>query len=172
MRAAQITLVTVALVALGVWMGGMIALGAIAAPVVFKTVPAPTNADAMTVVFRRFDTLALACVALAGLVEVALAVLRRGRFAGLELARGGLVAVAGAAVLYVALAVSPRIEALHRAGAVRGQAGSAGGAGGAELDAIHATAERAGKLGLALGVALIALHAAGLARLRGSLKPD
>ena len=157
MHIARRTLVTVALVALGLWMGGMVALGAIAAPVVFGMVPAPTNADAMTVVFRRFDKLAVACVVAALAVEIGLALLRdreEGRkLVRLDLVRGGLVTLAAGAAAYVAMFVSPRIEALHQAGAVRHL-----GASGEELDAIHRVAERAGKLELALAIAIIALH--------------
>ena len=51
--------------AIGVWLGGLVALGAIAAPVVFAIVPMPASADAMTVVFRRFDLVAMACAAVA-----------------------------------------------------------------------------------------------------------
>jgi uncharacterized membrane protein len=161
MHIARRTLVTVALVALGLWMGGMVALGAIAAPVVFGMVPAPMNADAMTVVFRRFDKLAVACVVVALAVEVGLALLRDRKLTRLDMTRAGLVTLATGAALYVATFVSPRIEALHRAGAVRHL-----GASGEELDAIHRVAERAGKLELAVAIAVIALHVIALGRVQ------
>ena len=50
---------TVAVVALSIWVGGLVALGACAAPIVFKVVPAPLSGDAMGAVFRRFDGLAI-----------------------------------------------------------------------------------------------------------------
>ena len=43
--------------AAAVWLGGILVLGAIVAPIVFHEVPAPTSADAMTHVFLRFDRL-------------------------------------------------------------------------------------------------------------------
>src|SRR6202021_2412092 len=66
-----------ALVALAVWLGGFATLGAIVAPLVFGIVPAPASADAMTAVFRRFDSVSIVCAALVLLVEGAHAVLRR-----------------------------------------------------------------------------------------------
>ena len=152
-------LVTLALVALGLWMGGMVALGAIAAPVVFGMVPAPWSADAMTVVFRRFDKLAVACVIVVLAVEAALAMLRDRKIERLDLVRGALVTFAAAAAVYVAAVVSPRIEALHRGGAIRGL-----GSAGEELNAIHQVAERAGKVELFLAIAVIALHIASFTR--------
>ncbi len=159
MHIVRPALVTLALVALGLWMGGMVALGAIAAPVVFGMVPAPTSADAMTVVFRRFDKLAVACVIVVLAVEAALAALRDRKIDRADLLRGGLATAAAAAAVYVAAFVSPRIEALHRGGAIRGL-----GSSGAELNAIHQVAERAGKAELLLAIGVIALHVAALVR--------
>lgn len=156
---ARRALVTLALVALGVWMGGLVALGAIAAPVVFVMVPAPTSADAMTLVFRRFDMLAVGCVMTVLVVEMALSRLRDRPIARLDMARAGLATLAAGAAIYVAVFVSPRIDALHRGGAIRGL-GPAGG----ELEAIHVIAERLGKLELLLGIAVVALHVATLSK--------
>jgi uncharacterized membrane protein len=163
MHAVRPALVTLALVALGLWMGGMVALGAIAAPVVFGMVPAPTSGDAMTVVFRRFDKLAIGCLIVVLAVEAALAVLRDRKIERLDLVRGGLATGAAAAAVYVAAFVSPQIEALHRAGAIRGF-----GSAGEQLDAIHQVAQRAGKLELLLGIAVVALHVAALTRTTGA----
>ena len=46
---------TIALIATAVWLGGMLALGAIVAPIVFGTIPRPEAVDAMTAVFARFQ---------------------------------------------------------------------------------------------------------------------
>ncbi len=51
----------VAVTALAIWIGGLVALGACAAPIVFRVVPAPLSGDAMGAVFRRFDAIAVAC---------------------------------------------------------------------------------------------------------------
>jgi len=152
-------LVTAAILALGTWVGGMLALGAIAAPVVFGMVPAPTSADAMTVVFRTFDKLAVGCVVVALAVEAALAAMKDRKVTRVDVARGVLTMLAAACAIVTASFVSPRIEALHRSGAIRGF-----GPPGEELNAIHTMAERLGKAGLVLAIAIIALHVASLGR--------
>ena len=68
------TLAIVALLAVAVWLGGLVALGAVAAPVVFSTVPWPSSADAMSIVFRRFDAVAMACAAIVLATEAVRAV--------------------------------------------------------------------------------------------------
>src|SRR5262245_14927126 len=138
-RAAQL----VAVLAAALWIGGLVALGAVVAPVVFRMVPAPASADAMTVVFRRFDRVVIACAAVLLAVEVVLAVGRRARPGRLDLARGGAVVVASGLALVEAFYVSPRIAALHEAGAIRGL-----GALGMELHAVHEVAEGLAKLEL------------------------
>ncbi len=152
---------TVALVAAAVWTGGMLTLGALVAPVVFTMIPAPGAADAMTVVFQRFDTVALVCVA----VIVASEACRSfGAAAGpgpgpgegvgrLDLARMAAGALGAALVLLQALWITPVIAALHRGGAIRGV-----GPDGLELDRIHGYAETCGKAQATVGLALIAFH--------------
>ena len=54
----------VTLLALSLWLGGMIVLGAVVAPIVFSVLPLPTSADAMTLVFRRFDAIAVTSAAI------------------------------------------------------------------------------------------------------------
>jgi hypothetical protein len=156
-------LVTAALLALGVWVGGMFALGAIAAPVVFGTVPAPTSADAMTIVFRRFDRVAIACVLVVLAVEAALVLAPRWtgstRITRVDVARVGAAVVAAACAFAGGLFVSPKIEALHRAGAIRGL-----GPAGLELESAHRLAERLGSAELALATIVIALHVVSLVR--------
>jgi len=149
---------TVALVAVAVWLGGLMALGAIAAPIVFGTVPAPASADAMTLVFRRFDTVAMTCAAVVLAAEAVRAATRQ-PLRGLDVARVSTAVVAAALALTEGLWLSPRIEALHRAGAVRGL-----GAPGLELESAHRLAEHVGKGEVALGLVLIALHVATVAR--------
>src|SRR5579885_369781 len=61
---------SLALLATGVWLGGILVLGAIVAPIVFREVPAPTSADAMTLVFTTFDKLAMTCAAIVAVAEV------------------------------------------------------------------------------------------------------
>ncbi len=147
---------TVALVAVGVWLGGLVALGAIAAPIVFAMVPAPTSADAMVVVFRRFDSVtmsAAACVLVVEAVRARFAPVRR-----LDLARIAASGLASALAVWEGVSLSPRIEALHRSGAIRGL-----GSAGMELDRVHETARMVGQVELLLLVVVVALHAFSLA---------
>jgi hypothetical protein len=157
---------TLALVAAAVWVGGMLTLGALVAPVVFTMIPAPGAADAMTVVFQRFDTVALVCVAVIVATEAArtaggTAHLQLGAgsvYSGdpigrLDLARMATGALGAALVLLEALWITPAIVELHRGGAIRGV-----GAEGLELDRIHGYAEACGKAQATVGLALIALH--------------
>jgi hypothetical protein len=156
---------TVALTAIGVWVGGMLALGAIAAPVVFGMVPAPESADAMTVVFRRFDAVAMSCAVIVVGTEAVRAVARprAARIARIDLLRSLVAAVAGALAVVQGMAISPKIEGLHRAGAIRGL-----GSLGLELESTHRLAELNGKTQTVLAVALIALHAFSLASKPGT----
>jgi hypothetical protein len=156
---------TLALVAAAVWVGGMLTLGALVAPVVFTMIPAPGAADAMTVVFERFDTVALVCVAVIVASEACRSAagpwgLRLGPGASepgdisrLDLARMAAGGFGAALVLLQALWITPVIAALHREGAIRGA-----GSEGIELDRIHGYAETCGKAQAIVGLALIALH--------------
>ena len=152
-KALDAALEALALLALAVWLGGLATLGAVVAPLVFGIVAAPASADAMTAVFRRFDTVAIVCAVIALLVEGAHAALRRPLLRR-DLARGALVVAAAALAIVEATVISPHIASLHRGGAVRGV-----GAAGLELDAVHHTAESLAKAELALLVAVLVLHA-------------
>src|ERR1700733_12674178 len=109
---------TIALLAVAVWLGGAIALGAVAAPVVFSVVPWPSSADAMTIVFRRFDAVAMTCAAVVLATEAARAA--GGSRQRRDHARAFVSLLAAAAAVFEGAHVSPRIAALHAAGAVRG----------------------------------------------------
>jgi len=150
-RAVVTTIAIVQLLAIALWAGGLLALGAIVAPIVFRTVPAPTSADAMTLVFRRFDGVAIACATIALVAEAAFAH-RGGPASRADLVRG--VCLVGATVLAITIGswLSPGIASLHRGGAVRHL-----GEAGLELDRLHHLAER-----LAKGEIVLLLAAFGL----------
>jgi hypothetical protein len=161
-----------AIAALALWMGGLVTLGAIVAPTVFRLVPLPASADAMTTVFRRFDKLAVGCACVVLAVEVARALPRTDhkhandlarRIGRLDLARGAVAVAASALQLFEAFSISPAIESLHREGAIRGL-----GEGGLRLESLHAQAEHLAGATLALGLALIVLHGLTLTRARTS----
>ncbi|WP_437732933.1 DUF4149 domain-containing protein [Sorangium sp. So ce1335] len=155
---------SVAALAAGAWAGGMVALGACAAPFVFRLAPAPFSGDAMSAAFARFDQLALgAAVILLG-AEVARtwAAGRRGAGRAARVRRVVAMVMAGCAA-YVGLALTPRIAALHRDGVQRGE-----GELGMELERVHRRAELAGRAEVFLGASLVVLHVFTL----GARRPD
>jgi putative copper export protein len=143
----------VGIIAAGAWLGGLATLGAVVAPIVFRNVPAPTSADAMTLVFRRWDKVAIACAALVLLAEGARAVLRA-PVRRVDLARIALAGLAAGLALWTGLSLSPHVEALHRAGAIRGL-----GPDGLELEAVHRVAEASGKGQVYALLAVLVLYA-------------
>ncbi|NUP14410.1 MAG: DUF4149 domain-containing protein [Polyangiaceae bacterium] len=145
---------TVGILAAGLVVGGMVALGACAAPAVFALAPAPFSGNAMGAAFARFDKLAIAasCVALgAEVVRTYLTRRERPRISA-RLRRLAAIGLAGAAT-YMGMSISPTINDLHAVGARRGE-----GELGAQLEATHKKAEMLGRIEVVLGVALIALH--------------
>jgi hypothetical protein len=145
---------TVAIVAAGSWVGGLVALGACAAPFVFRMTPAPFSGDAMAAAFGRFDQIAIgsAVVLLGAEVARTWAAGRRGRALLSRLRRFAAMSMAALAV-YTGLSLTPRIASLHHEGVRRGV-----GEEGAMLEHIHARAELTGKATALLGIAVIALH--------------
>ncbi|WP_394839926.1 DUF4149 domain-containing protein [Pendulispora rubella] len=141
----------VALLAWGTWFGGLVALGAISAPLVFRNVPAPYSADAMTLVFRRFDLFAMACAAIVVGRELA-SVLMRPRIQRIDAARMGAALIAGALAVVEGVCIAPEIAELHHAGAVRNV-----GELGMRLEAYHARAESVSKVELFVLVAYVVL---------------
>lgn len=159
-RTVVTAIAVVQLLALAIWAGGLLALGAIVAPIVFRVVPAPTNADAMTLVFGRFDAVAMACAVVALVGEAAFAATAgRGKVTRLDLARGLCLVVAAGLAIAIGAWLSPGIQALHHAGAVRhvGEAGLA-------LERLHHLAETFAKGAMALIVASFTLSVAKVAR--------
>jgi hypothetical protein len=153
---------SIELFAIALWAGGLVALGAVAAPVVFGTIPMPGAADAMTMVFRRFDTVAMTCAAIA-LVCEATFVVKGGRVGRPDVFRGASVTLAAALAIGEGVWLSPAIDALHRRGAVRGL-----GEAGMALERTHRLAESAGKGQLLLLLVAIVLVVVKVARASSS----
>jgi small-conductance mechanosensitive channel len=158
-----------AIVCLAMWVGGLVALGACAAPLVFRIVPAPLSGEAMGAVFRRFDGIAISCaIVVLGCEAVRIFVSSRspaadrvGRAATVfERTRTTLAVVAAAAAIYGGAHLSPAIVALHAGGAVRGF-----GADGLELERLHKIAESIAKIEVSAGLLLLALHVTTLVRM-------
>ena len=152
--------------ALALWLGGLVVLGAVVAPTVFRIVPAPTSADAMTVVFRRFDRIAMGCAAIALIAEALLA-WRGGKPTWRDRLRALLVLGAGVLATVEGVWLSPAIEALHRGGAVRGL-----GEAGLALERLHRVAESVAKVELVLLVVVTLLLVIGLSRPRDAEARD
>jgi hypothetical protein len=149
----------VAVLALAVWIGGLVALGACAAPLVFKIVPAPFSGEAMGAVFRRFDMIAISCAVVVLGCEAVRIWVREGAATTSERLRGLLAVTAAGAAIYGGVELSPSIVALHAAGAVRGF-----GENGVKLDRIHDLAEAVAKVEVAVGFFLLALQVSTLPR--------
>ena len=144
------SIAVVQLLAVGFWAGGLITLGAVVAPIVFRVVKAPASADAMTLVFGRFDAVAITCAAVALIAEVAFAV-RGGRVTRADVARGSSLVIATGIAIAIAVSISPGIAGLHRSGAVRGV-----GDAGLALERMHRLAETLAKSELLfLGVVFV-----------------
>jgi hypothetical protein len=155
----------VAVIALAIWVGGLVALGACAAPIVFRVVQAPLSGDAMGAVFQRFDGIAIACgVVLLGCEAMRIRFEPSSSYAtrNMRLAartRTALSVFAVLAAIYGGTQLSPRIVELHAAGAVRGS-----GDDGVELERIHRRAESVAKIEVIAGLILLALHVTTLRR--------
>lgn len=144
-----------ALLATSVWLGGLLVLGAIVAPTVFREVPAPHSADAMTIVFITFDKIAISAAAIVAVAEVIRfrAVTRGGDpVSRVDLVRLGTIAASGTLAIVQGAFLSPAIVALHRDGAIRGL-----GPSGERLEHFHAWSERCGKTESLLLVVLVIL---------------
>jgi hypothetical protein len=151
---AERAAVVVAVLSAGLIVGGMLALGACAAPMVFQLTPAPFSGNAMGAAFARFDRIAIgaSCALLAAeVVRTYLARRERPRIADRVRRLSGIF-LAGA-VTFMGLSLSPAINDLHAQGARRGE-----GDLGARLEQVHEQAEMVGRIEAALGLLCIALH--------------
>jgi choline dehydrogenase-like flavoprotein len=150
-RAVPAVASVVGTLAVAVWLGGLLALGAVVAPLVFANVSFPQSADAMTLVFRRFDGVAMTCAALA-MASEAVKVAARADFRRLDHLRAGVTVVASVLAVVEGTLVSPRIAALHAAGVMRGM-----GTAGETLSRLHDVAEALGKTEVVLLAVVLAL---------------
>ncbi len=150
---AQVLQRVVRTLAVSIWLGGLTTLGTNVAPLIFRNVPAPTSADAMTLVFLRFDRFAIVCGLMLLAVEIAWAASVKASRAFVA-SRLAIVVVAVIVRLVEAVWLAPGIASLHRHGAVRGL-----GELGASLERLHRLAEGTGKLEAGLLVLFVVLVA-------------
>lgn len=147
----------VASVSLGTWAGGLLTLGACAAPAVFQHAPAPANGAAMGAAFARFDPIAIACAVVALGAEVLRTVLalQRADRSWWPRIRRYLAIVLAAGAVYQGVRLTPGIQQLQAEGARR-----LVGAEGALLETLHTQAEMVAKVTVPLALALLVLHVA------------
>jgi hypothetical protein len=144
---------TAGVLAAGLYIGGLVALGACAAPMVFRLTPTPFSGDAMGAAFARFDQIAIGAsvVALGSEIIRTWAAGSSGRTIAARIRRFCAIFMALAAT-YVGIALTPRINDMHRAGVRRGETPE-----GQVLEAIHHRAETVGKVGMLFAVGFVAL---------------
>jgi hypothetical protein len=145
--------VVAAVLSAGVWAGGLVALGACAAPFVFALTPYPFSGDAMGAAFARFDGITIGCATVLLGSEIVRTVAARGRQTLATRLRRYVAILMAAGAVYASLLLTPRILELHRQGARRNV-----GSEGAELERVHGRAELVAKAELALATLLVALH--------------
>jgi Domain of unknown function (DUF4149) len=129
------------IVAIGLWMGAMLGVGALVAPVAFQL----AREQAGTILgesFRRLNYFGLGCAAVVGATTLVEALARR--LTRASMVRLALVAGAGIIAWYLGWQVFPKMDALREAGQM------------AEFDLLHAHYERLGhaQFLLLLGAAL------------------
>lgn len=145
----------VAVIAFGMIGGGMTALGAAAAPVVFQ-LPDPLSGNTMGAAFARFDSIAITCALIglaAELVRTLVTLKTPASRHRLPRVRRYLAILLALGTLFVGLHLSPQIMSAYQRGVRRDV-----GAEGAALEQTHRQAETVGKLIVALAAALMALH--------------
>lgn len=144
------------LLGLGVWIGGMLTLGALVAPTVFNTVkPVEAAGEAMSLVFRRFNGgLVYACILLVvlGFVGKWLLNLRRGRMLWIE---GALLSVMVLFGLYIGAVLGPRMQELRE---IR-MTDPSNTAAVVEFDRGHRRSETLFTVNLLLGLAVLFINA-------------
>lgn len=110
--------------ALALWLGGFVVVGAVVAPLAFGVLSRPEAGELMGACFRRLNGIGVACGVI---LLVTLAVEAAADAAGsrrLLAARGALIGAALAVALYLGVSLFPRME-VARAAAPAGAAGPA-----------------------------------------------
>lgn len=158
---------TLAILAMGLWLGGMVALGAFSAPTIFGMLDRESAGQVMGTIFARFDRMVLVLVGVFAVAEAVRAFLDRspGRSPGM-LGRLRLVIAAVLVILALvsALWLGPSINELFHQGVRRGV-----GQAGAHMDRLHHFAELLGKTAVFLGALWIGLGV--LARRQAAPRP-
>lgn len=102
--------------ALALWIGGTVALGALAAPVVFRLSSSRDVAgEIMTRTLQRFDGVLMACVVLLVVTSAAM-IARYGRLSPWYAIEYVCIAMMSASAVYGVAVLSPRLRRLRRDG--------------------------------------------------------
>ena len=155
MKTAASFFVWLELVGLGVWVGGMLTLGALVAPTVFDVVrPNEMAGEAMSLVFRKFN---------AGLVYVCIVLIAIGFlgkwFLGLKRERsrwveGGMLTVMILSGIYMGAVLSPRLQDLRQIK----MSDPSNTAAVVEFNRKHRTSEQLFTVNLLLGLAVLGIN--------------
>jgi hypothetical protein len=139
---------------LSLMIGGMLALGAFAAPAVFGGLPREMAAPVMARIFSRFDDVVLGALIAAQLGEylrwLSRTLSMKSRLHILRLALLGLLTVG---VMYSTQMLNPRIEQMNLAGVHRNQSTAAS----ARFNDLHKLSEKLYKLEFLIAVLLLML---------------
>jgi hypothetical protein len=127
--------------------GGLLALGAIVAPVVFRS-GLSGAADVMTSIFTRFDRLAVALCVVALLAEAISLAIGGTPLARARIVRGVLVVLFALGVGAQSGVLSPTIARMHAEGVQRHV-----GPRGQAFDRVHNWSSRVGKITVSLAIA-------------------
>lgn len=144
---------TVAALALGTWVGGMFALGAFSARIVFRDLPRDLAAPTMSTIFRSFDGVVVACV-----IAVAVATGIRLLAVGIRGRADRIALVASSALVVLGLLdvgyVHPGIERMFHEGRTLEPA----------FQALHQLSSRSANLEAICAILVIGAHALGRKR--------
>ncbi len=106
--------------ALGIWIGGIVAVGMVAAPVVFRTASSRQEAGRiMAAILRRFDSVVMGCILLL-LITSPLLVAWFGRMSPWYAIEYVCIGMMSASAIYSSRVVSPRIRRLRQEGKTSG----------------------------------------------------
>ena len=141
----------VATLAVALWLGGMLALGAIAAPEVFGQLEREVAGPVMGAIFGKFDRLVLVLIGVL-IASEGVRVLIEGVRGKLALARIGTVLVLIGLALTSALWLGPSINELFEQGVRRGV-----GDAGDDMDRLHDLATLLGKVAFVFAAAWLTL---------------
>lgn len=138
---------------LALMVGGMLALGAFTAPVVFHQLPRPMAAPVMATIFTRYDIVVLVALGMTIMGEV----LRKASClvpcrSRLSITRKVMLGLLTLSVLYSTTCINPRIEQMNLAGLHRDASEA-----GQQFDKLHKRSEQLYKLELLLAVLLLLL---------------